>query len=110
MGVGLVRSKEGHEAMSFQFLGPTELKGGRLVQLKKYYKSKIRGSGRNKELTKVLTYVGLSLSGIYTNYKWKIENGGRPDPLHEFPIGELIPRGTTIHPSNTLLGISHLMM
>tara|TARA_B100000470_G_scaffold156697_1_gene122425 strand:+ start:308 stop:598 length:291 start_codon:yes stop_codon:yes gene_type:complete len=96
--------------MSFQFLDPTELKGGRLVQLKKYYKSKIRGSGRNKELTKVLTYVGLSLSGIYTNYKWKIENGGRPDPLHEFPIGELIPRGTTIHPSNTLLGISHLMM
>ena len=48
VGVGLVRSKEGHEAMSFQFLDPTELKGGRLVQLKKYYKSKIRGSGRNQ--------------------------------------------------------------
>ena len=32
-----------------------------------------------------------SLSGIYADYKWKIENSGRSDPLYEFPIDELIP-------------------
>ena len=91
VSVGLVRSKEGHEAMSFQFPDPRELKGGKLVELKKYYKSKILGSGRNRELTKVLTHVGFSFSGIYTDCKWKIENSGRSDPLYEFPIDGLVP-------------------
>ena len=60
VGVGLVRLKEGHEAMSFQFLDPVELDGKKLVKLTKYYKSKILGSGRSRELTKVLTHVGFS--------------------------------------------------
>ena len=46
--------------MSFQFLDPVELDGKKLVKLTKYYKSKILGSGRSRELTKVLTHVGFS--------------------------------------------------
>ena len=91
VSVGLVRSKEGSEAMSFQFLDPVELDGKKLVKLTKYYKSKIRGFGDDRKLVKVLTYVGFSLSGFYADYKWKIENSGRSDPLYEFPIDELIP-------------------
>lgn len=91
VSVGLVRSKEGYEAISFQFLDPTELKDRKLVELKRYYKSKIRGSGRNMEITKILTHVGFSLSGIYTSCQKKIENSGKSDPLYKFPIDELIP-------------------
>ena len=76
--------------MSFQFLDPAELDGKKLVKLTKYYKSKIRGFGDDRKLTKVLTYVGFSLSGIYADYKWKIENSGRSDPLYEFSIDGLI--------------------
>ena len=70
---------------------PAELDGKKLVKLTKYYKSKIRGFGDGRKLAKVLTYVGFSLSGIYADYKWKIENSGWSDPLYEFPIDELIP-------------------
>ena len=61
VSVGLVRSEEGSEAMSFQFLDPAELDGKELVKLTKYYKSKIRGFGDDRKLAKVLTYVGFQL-------------------------------------------------